>query len=90
MATSTMAAPAHWFGSSRSPRSRKFQRSQCHRPIGLEQPALKANDVVAVARHRRLLGALEREVVEERLVHFAEPRGGVCGLVHPRLQVCLG
>jgi hypothetical protein len=28
------------------------------------------------------LGALEREVVEERLVHFVERRRGICGLVH--------
>ena len=42
--------------------------------------AALGEDTATNARAPGELGALEREVVEERLVHFAERRGGIAGL----------
>jgi hypothetical protein len=65
------------------------KRGSVHRPVSTSQRSKRT----MLYRYRAIivgLEAFEREVVEKRLVDFAERRRGVCGLVHPRLQVCLG
>ena len=68
-----------------TPIGRSWKCRQRSRPSDQGLPVENgADDDVAVARDRWWLGVLQREVVEERLVHFAD---GAAGSAAPRAGV---
>ena len=59
---------------------RPLQGGQRDRMPALDEPLLEPLDVVSVAADVGRLGALGREISEERLINFAERRRTMCGL----------